>query len=160
MPVELHVNSAWPLNNGIASNRIRKRSDENIGSRGLCGSDSAIKIGDEIASSFCAKRSWDGSLKPKERHCAHWSLQKLRACAARRRRDCDHHLLCAAAPKRTEEGVHESIHVFRCDVDMRGVILRSNGHHGCRFRGKPLRQSGWRAKDQDRGKAQAKRTLK
>src|ERR1700739_964052 len=123
MPVKLHVDSAWPLNDCIASNRIRERRHENISPRGLCGSDGTVEIGDKIASPFRAEGIRNGSLESKQRNRAYRSLQKLGACTARSRRDGDHDLLGAGASKRTKKGLHEGINIFRRDIDVRCIVL-------------------------------------
>src|SRR5579863_2221532 len=128
MPVKLHVDSAWPLNDCITPDRIRERRNEDIGPRRLCGNDGAIEIGDKIAGPFRAEGIRNGSLESKQRNRAYRSLQKLGACPARSRRDSDHHLLCTRASKRTEEGFHESINIFRRDIDVRCIVLWTDGN--------------------------------
>ena len=112
MPVKLHVDSAWPLNDCITSNRIWERLHDDISPIRLCGNNSTIEIGDKIASPFRAEGIRNGSLESKQRHCAYRSLQKLGACTARSRRNGDHNLLCAGTSKRTKKGLHEGVNVF------------------------------------------------
>src|ERR1700722_1949790 len=126
MPVKLHVDSAWPLNDCVTSNRIRKRRYEDISTRRLRRSNSAIEICDKIASPFRAEWIWNGGLETKQRNRAYRCLQKLRTCAARRRRHRDHNFLRAGASKRTKKGLHESVNAFRCHIDMRRVVLWTN----------------------------------
>src|ERR1700733_133347 len=140
MPVKLHVDSTWPLNDCVTSNRIRKRRYEDISTRRLRRSDSAIEICDKIASPFRAEWIWDGGFETKQRNCAYRCLQKLRACAARCRRHSDHYLLCAGASKRSKKGLHKSVNAFRGHIDMRSVVLWTNGDKGPRFRGARLRR--------------------
>jgi len=71
MPIKLHVDTAWPLNDRIASNRIRKRRYEDIGPLRFRRSDCTIEIGDEIARPLRTEWIRNGSLESKERNCAY-----------------------------------------------------------------------------------------
>src|SRR6266702_875855 len=159
VPVQLHVDSAWPLNDCIASNRIRERRHKDISPRRRCGNNSTIEIGDKIASPLCAEGIRNRSLEPKQRHCAYRSLQKLGTCTARSRCDCDNDLRCAGASERAKEGLSQGVTILWRAIDVRCIVLWTAGDTGSRFRRARFRQTGGNAEYQNRHCTKAKRKL-
>ncbi len=63
VPIELHVDGAWPLDHHIAADRIRKGSDQYVCSRLLGDLDRLVDVGDEIAGPLRAEGIGNRRLK-------------------------------------------------------------------------------------------------
>ncbi len=85
-----------------------------------------IHVGDEIAGALGAERIWHGRLEAEQRHRADGRLQKLRGRAARCRRHGGDDLFGALAAEGGKEAGNETIDIVRSDIDVGGIVLRSN----------------------------------
>src|ERR1700740_1227096 len=63
MPVELTLYATGPFDNGISSNGIIERSDDDISAGCPCNFDRSIEVSHKIPCPFHAKRIWYGGLE-------------------------------------------------------------------------------------------------
>jgi hypothetical protein len=56
MPIQLHLDAAGPLDDGIDSDRVLERFDNHFGSGGTSGPDRAVHIRNQISGAFLSER--------------------------------------------------------------------------------------------------------
>ena len=65
MPIELRIDAARPLDDGVSPNRVVEGSDEDIRTGCASRTHSHIHVRDQIARALQTKRIWDGRLETK-----------------------------------------------------------------------------------------------
>ena len=155
VPVELHVDAARPLDDGVAADRVVERGNGDVGATRARCADGGIHIRHEVARSLESERIWNRCLEAEHRQRADRCEDELVHRAARRRRHREDTLLGRGSTERRQKARDESIEVFRGDVDVGRVVLRSYGH-GRRTRGRTRFPPGVRrARDEQHRKSES-----
>src|SRR5215472_1837029 len=131
VPVELRIDAAGPLDDGVPPNRVIEGSHEDIRTRRTNCTDSRIQVGDQIASALETKRIGNGRLETKDGYAADRSENQLRHGAARGGSYGEDALLGRCAPKCSDQACDETVKILGRHVDVRRIVLRSNGYIRC-----------------------------
>src|SRR5215469_8263256 len=128
VPVQLGVYATRPLNDCVSTDRIIEGVDEHICAGFLGCANRLVKIRDQIAAALQSEWVGDRCFKSEYRQCPHRRQDQLRHRAARGWSYCEYALLGGCATKGRDQAGHETVEVFRSNVDMCGVVLRPHGH--------------------------------
>ena len=113
MPVELCVDSAGPLDDRVAPNRIVERGHEDIGAGRAGGTNRRVHVGHQVSSPLRAE--WVGyrCLESENGHGPDWREHQLRHRTARSGRHSEDALLRGGAAKRGQEAGDEAVEILR-----------------------------------------------
>ncbi|MEJ0045641.1 MAG: hypothetical protein WDN04_05525 [Rhodospirillales bacterium] len=151
MPVQLHVDTAGPLNHRIAADRIGKRRNHHAGAGGLRRADRGVHVGDQIAVALRAERIGHGRRETEQRNRAGRRLQQLDVVLLGVGVTVATTCLVLCPPKVASKLAAKPVYVLRRNVDMCGAVLwrdRNSRQRGGRAGRCPAWNGGSRAQQQ------------
>ena len=132
VPVQLHVNAARPLDHRVAADRIGEGRDDDVGPGRARRADRDVQIGNEVAGPLGPEWIGNGRLEAEQRDRADRRLEQLRGGAAGGWRHVGDDLLGALAAEGRKEACDKPVHILGRDIDVGGVVLRSDSDSGKR----------------------------